>query len=129
VVEERKIRILAVDHNPLLREGILLLIGLHADLDLIASAASGPDAVRCFEQYRPDVTLMDLDLPSGMGIAAIEEILKRHADACVIGLLTYEGDPLCKRALRAGARACLTKDRLNDELISLIRAEASGRQS
>ena len=129
MVEERKIRILAVDHNPLLREGISLLIGLHADMELVGSATCGPDAVQCFTQHRPDVTLMDLDLASGTGILAIEHILGLDRNACVIGLLTYEWDPLCNRALRAGARACLTKDRLNDELISLIRVEAARRRS
>ena len=129
VVDERKITILAVDHNPLLREGLSLLVGLHSDMELVASAAGGGTAVECFAQHRPDVTLMDLDLPSGSGIVAIEEILKLDRTACVIGLYTYEWDPLSKRALRAGARACLTKDRLNDELISLIREEAARRGS
>ena len=126
---EREIRILAVDHNPLIREGISLLIGLHADMELVGSATCAPEAVHCFAQHRPDVTLMDLDLPSGSAIEAIEEILKVDAEACVIGLLTYELDPLGKRALRAGARACLTKDRLNDELISVIHEQASRRRS
>ena len=90
MVDERKIRILAVDHNPLLREGISLLIGLHADMELVGSATSGPDAVHCFAQHRPDVTLMDLDLPSGTGIAAVQEILDLDPAACIIGLLTYE---------------------------------------
>ena len=128
-MSESKIRILAVDHNPLLREGISLLIGLHADVELVGSATSGPDAVQCFEQHRPDVTLMDLDLPSGTGIGAIEEILKLDRNACIIGLLTYEWDPLGKRALQAGARTCLTKDRLDEDLIALIREEASRRRS
>ena len=129
MVNERKIRILAVDHNPLLREGISLLIGLHADMELVESATSGPDAVQCFAQHRPDVTLMDLDLPSGTGIAAVQEILDLDPAACIIGLLTYEWDATRSRALRTGARACLTKDRLNDELISLIREEAARRRS
>ena len=126
-MDERKIRILAVDHNPLLREGISLLIGLHDDLEIVASASSGSDAVQCFAQYRPDVTLMDLDLPSGTGIEAVRQILDLDPAACIIGLLTYERDAAHSRALRAGARACLTKDRLNDELISLIRKEAARR--
>ncbi|HJZ99088.1 MAG TPA: response regulator transcription factor [Candidatus Solibacter sp.] len=129
MVNERKIRILAVDHNPLLLEGISLLIGLHADMELVCSAASRAEAMECFAQYTPDVILMDLDLPSGAGIAAIEEILKHDPSACIIGLLTYEWDAARLRALRAGAGACLTKDCLNDELISLIREEAARRRS
>jgi DNA-binding NarL/FixJ family response regulator len=129
VVEERKIRILAVDHNPLLLEGISLLLGLQGDMELVCSAASRAEATEGFAQYRPDVTLMDLDLPSASGIAAIEEILKRDPGACIIGLLTYEWGTARSHALRAGARACLTKDRLNDELVSLIREEAARRRS
>ena len=128
MVNERKIRILAVDHNALLREGLSLLIGLHADMELVCSATSRAEAIECFAQHRPDVTLMDLDLPSGDGIAAMDEILSRDPAACIIGLLTYEWDVARSRALRAGARACLTKDRLNDELISLIRDEAARRR-
>jgi two-component system NarL family response regulator len=128
LVNERKIRIVAVDHNPLLREGLSLLIGLHADMELVCSATSRAEAIECFAQHQPDVTLMDLDLPADTGIAAIEEILKRDSAACIIGLLTYEWDATRSRALRIGARACLTKDRLNDELISLIREEAGRRR-
>ena len=128
LVNERKIRILAVDHNALLREGISLLIGLDPGMELLGSATNASEAVQSFAQYRPDVTLMDLDLPSASGVAAIEEILKLDQEACVIGLLTYERDPLCKKAVRAGARTCLTKDRLNDELIPLIREEAARRR-
>ena len=127
LVNERKIRVIAVDHNPLLREGISLLIGLHDDMELVCSATSRAEIMECFEQHKPDVTLMDLDLPAGAGIAAIEEIFKRDPAACIIGLLTYEWDVARSRALRAGARACLTKDRLNDELISLIREESARR--
>jgi two-component system, NarL family, response regulator len=125
VVDERKIRILAVDHNLLLREGISLLIGLHSDMELVASATDPAAAVQFFAQYKPDVTLMDLDLPSGAGIEAVREILSLDPSACIIGLLTYEWDVARSRALRAGARACLTKDRLNDELISLIRDQVA----
>ena len=98
-------------------------------MDVVGSATNAREAVQLFAQYRPDVTLMDLDLPSASGIAAVEEILKLDREACIIGLLTYEGDPLCKQALRAGARVCITKDRLNDELISLIREEDARRRS
>jgi two-component system, NarL family, response regulator len=129
LVNERKIRIVAVDHNPLLLEGISLLMGLHDEMELVCSTRSGSEAVECFAQHRPDVTLMDLDLPSAAGISAIGDILKLDPAACIIGLLTYEWDPLFKKALRAGARACLTKDRLNDELIPLIHQEEARRRS
>jgi len=84
-------------------------------------AASGKEAVQSFAEQRPEVTLMDLDLPSGAGITAIQEILKVDPAACVLGLFTYEGDESRTRALRAGARDCLTKDRLNEDLVALVR--------
>jgi DNA-binding NarL/FixJ family response regulator len=120
-VQARKIRILAVDHNPLLREGLALLIQFQPDMELVGLAASGKEAVQSFIDHRPDVTLMDLDLPSAAGITAIQEILKIDPAACVIGLYTYEGDASRARALRAGARSCITKDRLNEDLVSLVR--------
>ena len=120
-MQARKICILAVDHNPLLREGLSLLIQLQPDMELVAAVASGKEAVQSFTQHRPDVTLMDLDLPSAAGITAIQEILKIDPAACVLGLCTYEWDESSAHALRAGARSCLTKDRLNQDLVSLVR--------
>jgi DNA-binding NarL/FixJ family response regulator len=120
-VQARKIRIVVVDHNPLLLEGLSLLICLQPDMELVGAVASGREAVQSFVERRPDVTVMDLDLPSAAGIVAIQEILKIDQAACVLGLYTYEGDESRVRALRAGARNCLTKDRLNDDLVSLVR--------
>ena len=120
-MQSTTIRILAVDHNPLLREGLTLLIDLQPDMELVGVLASGKEAVQAFTRIRPDVTLMDLDLPSAAGIRAIREILKIDPSACVLGLFTYEEDESRAHALRAGARNCITKDRLNQDLVSLVR--------
>ena len=117
-----KIRTLAVDHNPLLREGLSLLIQLQPDMELVGVAASGEEAVQAFIKHRPDVTLMDLDLASAAGITAIQEILRIDRAACVLGLMTHDQDESGKQALRAGARGCITKDRLDQDLVPLIRA-------
>jgi two-component system NarL family response regulator len=119
-VEKGKIRILAVDHNPLLREGLTLLMDLQPGMELVAVVASGDEAVQAYTQHRPDVALMDLDLPSGGGITALQRILKIDPAACVIGLSTYEWDESCTQAMRAGARSCITKDRLNQDLVALV---------
>jgi two-component system NarL family response regulator len=120
-VKTGKIRILAVDHNPLLREGLTLLIDLQPDMELVALVASGKEAVQAFTQHRPDVTLMDLDMPSGSAITAIREIRGIDPTACIIGTSTYDLDESCAQALHAGARSCITKDRLDQDLVPLLR--------
>lgn len=120
-MQQRKIRILVVDHNPLLLEGLSLLIHLQPDMELVRAVTSSEEAIQWFAHHRPDVTLMDLDLPSGAGIAAIQKILNIDPSACIFGLLTHQEDESYAQALRVGARNCLTKDRLNQELVSLVR--------
>jgi CheY-like chemotaxis protein len=105
----------------LVETGLSILINLQPDMELVGLVASAPDAVQAFKHHRPDVTLMDLDLPDGAAIQAIHQMLKVDPGACVIGSLTYEWDESCEQALQAGARRCITKDRLNQDLVSLVR--------
>ncbi len=119
-MQARKIRILAVDHNPLLREGISLLFQLQPDMELVGIFASGDEGVATFTKHRPEVTLIDLDLPNAEGITALKKILKIDPAACVIGVLTFDDDETRGQALRAGAWSCITKDRLNQDLVSLV---------
>ena len=121
MVRSSKIRILAVDQNPLLREGLAILIRLQPDMELVGMVESYEEAVYGFALKRPDVTLMDLDLPSGTGLTAIREILKITPDTCIIGTSTYEWNESCTQAIRAGARSCIPKDRLNQDLVPLVR--------
>jgi DNA-binding NarL/FixJ family response regulator len=120
-VQANKIRILVVDHNPLLMEGLSLLISLQPDMELAATATDAREAVELFRAHRPDVTLMDLDLPLGGGVEALKQIRTIDANSSIIGLLTYEGESSAGEALRAGACGFLAKDRLNEELVPLIR--------
>ena len=120
-MEPGKIRLLVVDHNPLLREGLSLLIRLEPDLELLAIAATGGEAVELFRKHRPHVTLMDLDLPDRAGIRAIEQIRTIDPSARVLGLVTYEWDECISEGIRAGAWGYVAKDRLNAELIPCIR--------
>ena len=122
------IRILAVDDHPLLRRGIAALVNTEPDMKLVAEAANGEEAVESFRLYRPDVTLMDLQLPGVNGIEAIDRILGEFPDARIIVLTTYTGDAQVLRALRAGARAYILKGHVHRELLETIRTVHAGRK-
>jgi DNA-binding NarL/FixJ family response regulator len=122
------IRILAVDDHPLLRKGIAALVNAEADMKLVAEASNGEEAVENFRLHRPDVTLMDLQLPGLNGIGAIDRILSEFPDARIIVLTTYTGDAQVLRALRAGARAYILKGHVHRELLETIRTVHAGRK-
>ena len=122
------IRILCVDDHPLLREGIAAMIENQSDMELIAEACSGREALECFRQHRPDVTLMDVQMPGMSGIDAISTIRSEFPDARFIVLTTHPGDILVSRALKAGARAYLVKSSVRKELLETIRAVHAGQK-
>jgi len=113
--------VLAVDHNPLMREGLALLVRLQPDMQLVGAVATAEEAVHMYIEQRPDVTLMDLELPSEAALGAIRKIRARDNRARIIGLTTYEPDAAWARALAAGAWQCVAKDSLSDSLPGLIR--------
>lgn len=122
------IRILAADDHPLLRRGIAALVNGEPDMKLIAEASSGEDAIEKFRLHRPDVTLMDLQMPGLNGIEAISRILGEFPGARIIVLTTYKGDAQVTGALRAGARAYLLKANVHLELLEVIRIVFEGRK-
>lgn len=122
------IRILSVDDHPLLREGIAALIGNQTDMELVAEACNGREAVERFREHRPDITLMDLQMPEMSGIDAISSIRGEFPEARIIILTTHAGDVQISRALRAGARAYLLKGSLRKELLETIRAVHAGQK-
>src|SRR5215467_7500391 len=127
-VSSRQIRVLAVDDHALLREGIATLVNAEADMSLVAEASNGQDAIEQFRAHRPDVTLMDLQMPDFNGVEAIERIQREHGDARFIVLTTYTGDMQVLRALKAGARAYILKGHVHRELIETIRAVHAGQK-
>lgn len=122
------IRVLVVDDHPLLREGIAAVLAGQPDMELVGEACDGADAIDRHAALRPDVTLMDLQMPGTDGIQAIRAIRKAVPDARIAILTTYRGDVRALHAIEAGAQGYLLKSALRKELIEAIRALAAGRR-
>src|SRR5437762_13262384 len=114
------IRILTVDDHPLLREGIAGLVADQSDMSLVAEASNGREAIQQFRTHRPNVTLMDLQMPDMNGLDAMVSILSEFPEARIIILTTYTGDVQVLRALKAGARGYLIKGHVRRELLDII---------
>ena len=124
----KPIRIALVDDHPLLRQGIAALLADQADLQLVGQASNGLEAIEQFRLHRPDVMLMDLQMPGMNGIDAMSAIRGEFPDARFVVLTTYTGDVQIVRALKAGARAYLLKSLLHRELLETIRAVHAGHK-
>jgi DNA-binding NarL/FixJ family response regulator len=123
------IRVLCVDDHPLMRDGIAFALQTQKDMELVGQAIDGEEALCLFRELRPDVTLMDLQMPGMNGIATIEAIKREFPKARVVVLTTYSGDVQASRALKAGAVGYLLKSMLRTELLSTIRTvHAGGRR-
>ena len=122
------IRILTVDDHPLLREGIAFLVKSQQDMELVAEASDGEEAIEQFRRHRPDVTLMDLRMPNLNGTEAISRIRNEFPDAKIIVLSTYAGDVQVLKAIKAGARGYIVKGHVHRELLDAIRSVHAGHK-
>ncbi|MDN4630761.1 response regulator transcription factor [Sphingomonas sp. PvP056] len=121
-----RIRIMVVDDHPLLREGVCAVIETQGDLELVAEAETGEQAIELYQIHQPDIVLMDLQMPGMGGVAAIETLRSVHPSSRIIVLTTYSGDAQAMRALRAGAVGYLLKSSMRKELLETIRSVHGG---
>ena len=126
--DDKPIRVLIADDHFVVRMGLAAVIKTQPDMDVVAEATTGKQAVELFRQHRPDITLMDLRMPEMDGIEAITAIRQEFPESRFIVLTTYDGDEDIYRALQAGARAYLLKDMLRDGLVEAIRAVHAGQR-
>jgi DNA-binding NarL/FixJ family response regulator len=127
-MSDHKIRVLVVDDHPVLRDGVAAILANQADMEMVGEARNGGDAVERFRALRPDVTLMDLQMPGMNGVDAIAAIRSDDPGARIIVLTTYTGDVQAVRALKAGALGYLLKNSLRTELIDAIRDVHRGQR-
>lgn len=123
------IRVLTVDDHPLVRQGIAGLVGVQADMIVVGEASNGREAIQQFRTHRPDLILMDLQMPEMGGLDALIAIRNEFPDAKIIVLTTYAGDVQILRAMKAGAQAYLLKNTLHKELMETIRAVHGGKKA
>ena len=126
--EQHSIRILVVDDHPVVRQGIAVLVETQRDMALVAEASNGREAIQQFRTHRPDITLMDLQMPEMNGLDALTAIRGEFPEARIIVLTTYAGDVQILRALKSGAQGYLLKNTFHKELIDTIRAVFAGKK-
>ena len=125
-MEPEPIRILSVDDHPLVRKGIASIVANEPDMQIVAEAANGMEAVEAYRDCRPDVVLMDLRMPQLDGVSATKAIRKEFPEARIIALTSYDGDQDIYKAIEAGVRGYLLKEMVHTEVVTAIRRVHEG---
>jgi two-component system, NarL family, response regulator len=129
MLNPHSIRILCVDDHRIVREGLALIIGRQPDMEVVGTASSGEEAVELFARFKPDITLMDLNLRGMSGLDAIKAIRLQESRARIVVLTMHNGEEYIHRALEAGAASYVLKDSLSDNLVGTIRDVYEGRHT
>jgi len=125
-MESKKIRVMVIDDQAVVRQGFVSLISTVSDMEIVATGSNGREAVELFREHQPDITLIDLRMPVMSGVEAITEIRREFAGARIIVLTTYDGDEDIYRSVQAGAQGYLLKDMFFEELENAIRKVHGG---
>lgn len=122
-----KIRVMLADDHPVVRDGLAAIVNQQPDMEVVAEAGDGEQAIAFYEQHLPDVLLLDLRMPKYDGVAVVQRVLESHPKARVLIITTYDGDEDIFRSLSQGAKGYLLKDAPRQEILSAIRAVADDR--
>lgn len=122
-----KIRVILADDHPVVRDGLAAIVNQQADMEVVAEAGDGEQAVGLYELHRPDVMVLDLRMPKLDGASVVQRVLDAHPKAHLLIMTTYDGDEDIFRSLSQGAKGYLLKDAPRQEILSAIRAVSEDR--
>ena len=121
------IRVVLADDHPVVRDGLAAMVNQQADMEVVAEAGDGEEAIVLYEQHRPDVMVLDLRMPKRDGVAVVQRVLEINPKACILIMTTYDGDEDIFQCLSQGAKGYLLKDAPRQEILSAIRAVSEDR--
>ncbi len=122
-----KIRVILADDHPVVRDGLAAIVNQQPDMQVVAEAGDGEEAIALYEQHLPDVMVLDLRMPKRDGVAVVQNVLEQHPKACMLIMTTFDGDEDIFRSLSQGAKGYLLKDAPRTEILSAIRAVSQDR--
>ncbi len=122
-----KIRVILADDHPVVRDGLAAIVNQQPDMQVVAEAGDGEEAIRLYELHLPDVMVLDLRMPKRDGVQVVQNVLERHPKACMLIMTTFDGDEDIFRSLSQGAKGYILKDAPRTEILTAIRAVSQDR--